>query len=96
MKKIEVTLSPRAQEEFAELLEIIPVSGLAKRYLKELDDFPPGNWGDIHEKDGKGYFKSDNHVIFDIQGRITFDKEHQIQSVEIDRFRLRTTPKKAS
>ena len=89
MEKIKIILSFEAQKEFEELLENIAVSGLAKRYLKELDDFPPEGWGDIHEKDGKGYFKSDNHVIFDIQGRITFDKQHHIQAVEIDRFRLR-------
>ncbi len=94
--KIEVSLSPQAQKEFAELLENPSVCGLAGRYLRELDDFPPEKWGDIHEKEGKGYFKSDNHVIFDIQGKITYDKQHRIQAVEIDRFRLRPKPQKAS
>ena len=89
MEKIEISLSPQAQKEFEELLENVSVNGLAKRYLKELDDFPPEGWGDIHEKDGKGFFKSDNHVIFDIQGRISYDKNHRIVAVEIDRFRLR-------
>lgn len=96
MGKIEITLSPEAQREFGELLENRAVAGLAKRYLKELNDFPPEGWGDIHEKDGKGFFKSDNHVIFDIQGRIFYNKDHQINAVEIDRFRLRPKPEKAS
>ncbi len=89
MGKIEIILTPEAQREFADLIANKAVSGLAKRYLKELDDFPPEKWGDIHAKEGESLFKSDNHVIFDIQGKIVFDSKGTIQAVKITRFKLR-------
>jgi hypothetical protein len=89
LEKIEVLLSPEAQDEFEELLGNKVFGGLAKRYFKELNDFPPEDWGDIHSKEGESLFKSDNHVIFDIQGKIIFDKDGHVEAVKIVRFRLR-------
>ena len=89
MEKVQVLLSPEAQKEFEALLENTAVSGLAKRYLKELNDFPPEAWGDIHHKEGESLFKSDNHVIFDIQGKIIYGSQRHIQVVKITRFRFR-------
>jgi hypothetical protein len=89
LEKVQVLLSPEAQTEFEALLENIAVNGLAKRYLKDLNDFPPEAWGDIHHKEGESLFKSDNHVIFDIQGKIIYGNRRHIQAVKITRFRLR-------
>jgi hypothetical protein len=90
LEKVKVLLSQEAQAEFEALLGHKIFGGLAKRYLKELNDFPPENWGDIHHKEGESLFKSDNHVIFDIQGKIILGKDGLAETVKIVRFRLRT------
>lgn len=89
MAKVNVLLSQEAQDEFEELLGNKTYGGLAKQYLKELNYFPPEAWGDIHHKEGESLFKSDNHVVFDIQGKIIYDKDKRMEAVKIVRFRLR-------
>ena len=89
MEKFQVSFNWEAAAEFEELLGNTAVGGLAKRYLKELHDFPPEAWGDIHRSENQIYFKSDNHVLFDIQGKVLSDEQGFIYGVKITRFRLR-------
>lgn len=92
LMNIEVTLSPQAQKEFAELLENSSVSGLAGRYLKELDDFPPEKWGDIHEKEGKGYFNriTTSSSIFKVGSLTTNNTEFRLLKLIASGFAQRT------
>jgi len=87
--KFQVVLNDEAAADFEELASHKVFGELAKRYLKELNDFPPEGWGDVHRKDGQGYFKSDHHVVFDIQGKLMTDGQGFVMGVKISRFRLR-------
>ena len=89
MEKFQVLLNEEATAEYERLLKIVAIRDLAKRYLKDLFDFPPDAWGDIHRKEGLTLFKSDNHVIFDIQGKVLIDETGKAHGVKISRFRLR-------
>ena len=89
MDKFQVLLNEEAAAEYERLLKNVTVCELAKRYLKDLFDFPPEAWGDIHRKEGLTLFKSDNHVIFDIQGKVLVDETGRVYGVKISRFRLR-------
>jgi hypothetical protein len=89
VEKFQVLFNWEAAAEFEELLGNTAVVGLAKRYLKELHDFPPEAWGDIHRSENQIYFKSDNHVLFDIQGKVLLDERGFVCGVGISRFRLR-------
>ena len=55
MEKFQVSFNWEAAAEFEELLGNTAVGGLAKRYLKELHDFPPEAWGDIHRSENQIY-----------------------------------------
>jgi hypothetical protein len=89
--EVEILLSPEAEREFNE----IQVHGKplekdwAQRYLEDLVLFPPEDWVDIFERLGGGYFKSDHHVPFDIQGKIYYEKNRPVGKVILTRFRLR-------
>jgi len=86
MEKFQVIFVPDAEKELSELINSHPeLEGLAFRYAKELSDFPPGKWVDVHFKNGEETFKSDNHVVLDIQGLI----KESPKTVVITRFRLR-------
>jgi hemin uptake protein HemP len=89
LDKVQLYLSDEATAEFEALLENSVVCELAKRYFKELMEFPPAAWGDLHRREGQTLFKSDNHVIFDIQGSVLVDTEGKAYGVRITRFRLR-------
>ncbi len=89
MEKFQVFLDDEATAGFEELTGHKAYGELAKRYFKELYDFPPSAWGDVHRKEGQNYFKSDNHVIFDIQGKILLDGQGHYIGLKITRFRLR-------
>ncbi len=89
MEKFKVILDEEATEGFTELSKSPVFGELVKRYLKELYDFPPEAWGDVHRKEGQSYFKSDNHMIFDIQGKMLCDERGHVYGVKITRFRLR-------
>lgn len=87
--KVEVLFSPEADKEFAEVLSIHEFKALAQRYLKELFDFPPDAWVDLRKTAKSTLFRSDNHVIFDIQGSVAYNATGQAQTVKITRFRMR-------
>ena len=53
MEKIQVVLNDEATKEFLALSKDPVLGELAKRYLRELHDFPPEAWGDIHRKEGQ-------------------------------------------
>jgi 2-oxo-4-hydroxy-4-carboxy--5-ureidoimidazoline (OHCU) decarboxylase len=53
MEKFQVIFVPDAEKELSELINSHPeLEGLALRYAKELSDFPPGKWVDVHFKNG--------------------------------------------
>ncbi len=86
MGRYEVLFTPVAEEELEALLQTHPaLKDLALRYVDELAGFPPDKWVDVHRRLGSETFKSDNHLILDIQGMI---QETQ-KAVVITRFRLR-------
>jgi hypothetical protein len=89
VEKFQVILDDEATSDFEMLVTSKRYGQLAYRYLQELYDFPPKAWGDVHVKEGLSYFKSDNHVIFDVQGKIISDARGHAYGVKITRFRLR-------
>jgi hypothetical protein len=86
---IQIYFSNEASAEFKRLLEDRILGEMAERYLYELTDFPPEAWGDVHRQAGSILFKSDNHVIFDIQGKACLDELGEIVGLKITRFRSR-------
>jgi hypothetical protein len=93
MKRVEVEIlfSPEAEREFGEIqFQQRPlIREWAQRYLEDLVFFPPEGWVDIRRRLDSDVFKSDNHVPFDIQGRIFHGKTSVIERVLITRFRLK-------
>jgi hypothetical protein len=89
--EVEILLSPEAEKEFEEIQRNGQplIRDWAQRYLEDLTLFPPEEWVDIHHRLGSDLFKADNHVPFDIQGKIFYDKNHQPGQVLITRFRLK-------
>ena len=67
MKEVRVDFKQSAFEDFIELSANKRLGGLAKRYYRELFDFPPGEWGRMRRQFGKNTFVSDRHVPFVIK-----------------------------
>lgn len=91
--EVEVLLAPEAEREFDGIQRSAPVlvRDWAYRYLQDLVLFPPEDWVDLHERLGGDLFKSDNHVPFDIQGKILYGRDQVVERVLVTRFRLRET-----
>jgi hypothetical protein len=91
--EVEILLTPEAEKEFEEIQKggRPLVRDWALRYLEDLVLFPPENWVDLRSRLDGGYFKADNHVPFDIRGRVYYGKNHSIERVLITRFHLRKT-----
>jgi hypothetical protein len=81
-----VIFHPDAEKEYTQLVNDYPeLEELAARCVQELDDFPPEKWVDVHRARFENAFKSDMHLMFDIQGKV--DETKKI--VVITRFRTR-------
>ena len=86
MEKYRVIFNPDGEKELSALIVDHPeLKALAFRYVEDLIDFPPENWADIHWRHQGETFKSDNHVILDIQGFV----HESSKTVVITRFRAR-------
>ncbi|HET9868950.1 MAG TPA: hypothetical protein VFR02_00420 [bacterium] len=94
MSRTEIFLSPEAEAEFEAIQrdERPLVRDWARRYLADLVDFPPEAWVDLHQRLKGVYFKSDNHVPFDIQGRVEMGPTQGVERVWVTRFRVRGGP----
>ena len=89
--EVEILFTAEAEREFDEIQRHGRplIREWALRYLEDLLFFPPDDWVDIHAHLGGEFFKADNHVPFDIQGKILNAKNHVIEQVLITRFRLK-------
>jgi hypothetical protein len=89
--EVEILFSQEAEREFAEIqsCERSLIRDLARRYLEDLVLFPPGDWVDLRSRSGTDVFKSDNHIPFDIQGKVYGGKSRSAERVLITRFRRR-------
>ena len=67
MKEVRIDFKQSAFEDFKELSAHQRLGGLAKRYYRELFDFPPGEWGRMRREFGKNTFVSDRHMPFVIK-----------------------------
>ena len=78
MKKVILDFKPSAFDSYERLSHDKRVGGLAKRYYRELFDFPPDQWGKLREEFGKGAFVSDNHTPFIIKVVVVEEKADSI------------------
>ncbi len=67
MKETRVDFKQSAFEDFKELAANKRLGGLARKYYRELFDFPPGEWGRMRRQFGKNTFVSDRHIPFVIK-----------------------------
>ena len=91
--EVEILLSPEAEREFDGIQRHGHplLKEWARRYLEDLVLFPPEDWVDIHARLGTDLFKADNHVPFDIQGKIQYGRDRVVERVILTRFRPRET-----
>jgi hypothetical protein len=89
--EIEILFSPEAQGEFEAIQQTARplLRDWARRYLEDLLGFPPEGWVDLRHRSKGVYFKSDSHIPFDIQGRVFFVNEREVEKVIVTRFRIR-------
>ena len=86
MSLFSVIFHPDAEREYVKILEDHPdIAGFAAQCVQDLIDFPPEKWVDVHRARLENVFKSDSHLVFDIQGEV----DEARKKVVITRFRTR-------
>ena len=86
MSLFSVIFHPDADREYKKILEDHPdLEGFAAQCVRDLIDFPPEKWVDVRQARFENVFKSDSHLLFDIQGQV----DEVSKTVVITRFRIR-------
>jgi hypothetical protein len=89
--KIPVQLSREAEREFDEIQKWrhLKVAEWGVKYLRGLIGLPWEGWLPLDRRGEEGIFKSEEHVPFDIRGKVFYTKDRKPEFVLITRFRFR-------
>lgn len=88
MKKILVDFKQSALEDFKEISGNKRLGGLARKYYRELFDFPTAEWGKLRRQFGKNTFVSDPHLPFVIKVVVAEERADSIH-LYVTEFRER-------
>ena len=88
MKEVRIDFKQSAFEEFAEISADKRIGGLARRYYRELFDFPPEEWGRMRRAFGQNTFVSDRHIPFSIKVVVVEEKADWVH-LYVTEFKVR-------